>query len=130
MTLDTTVLHDVMYGEPGAVETVRRLEARNVVSRLSSMSVYELYYGVGYTDRSDEERAKVEAVIGAKPVVAATERIMRRARQLDGELERDGEKTGQFDLVIAATGLVRDEPVLTRNVTDFGRVPGLAVRSY
>ncbi len=112
------------------METVRTIEAGNTVSRLSSMSVYELYYGVGYTDRSDAERAKVETVIGAKQVVAATERIMRRAGRLDGELERDGEKTGQSDLVIAATGLVRDEPVLTRNVTDFERVPGLAVRSY
>ena len=130
MILDTTVLHDVMYGEPGAVRTIRTLEARNVVSKLSSMSVYELYYGVGYTDRSEEERAKVEAVLGPKPILAATERIMRRAGTLEGRLERDGEKTGQSDLIIAATGLVRDEPVLTRNVTDFERVPGLAVRSY
>ena len=130
MILDTTFLHDLMYGDAGAIGTAERIEATDRPRRLSAMSVYELYYGVGYTDQPDEERRKVEDVIGSLPVVPADDVVMRRAGRIDGTLERGGTKTGQSDLVIGATALVLDEPVLTRNVTDFERIPGVAVESY
>jgi tRNA(fMet)-specific endonuclease VapC len=130
MILDTTFLHDLMYGDTDAVETAKRIEAMGRPRRLSVMSVYELYYGVDYTDQPDEERQKVEGVIGSLPVVPADEVVMRRAGRIDGALEREGTKTGQSDLIIGATALVHDEPVLTRNLTDFERIPGVEVETY
>lgn len=130
MILDTSFLHDVMYGDADAVTKAEEIEESDVPHRLSAMTVYELYYGVGYTDRTDEERAKVDGVIESKPIVPADERIMRKAGRLDGQLESRGAKTGQSDLVIGATGLVYDEPVLTRNASDFERIPDLAVETY
>jgi hypothetical protein len=34
------------------------------------------------------------------------------------------------DFITGATALVADESVLTRNVTDFERMPGVAVETY
>ncbi|WP_331234986.1 type II toxin-antitoxin system VapC family toxin [Natronorarus salvus] len=130
MILDTTFLHDLMYSDTDAVETAERIEATGQSIRLSAMSVYELYYGVGYTDQPDEERRKVENVIGSLPIAHADGVVMRRAGRIDGALEREGTKTGQSDLIVGATALVRDEPVLTRNVTDFERIPGVEVETY
>lgn len=130
MILDTSFLHDVMYGDADAMTKAKEIEEGDVPHRLSSMTVYELYYGVGYTDRSDRERTKVDGVVGSKPIVPADEQIMRKAGRLDGLLESQGAKTGQSDLIIGATGLVLDEPVLTRNVRDFDRIPDLTVETY
>lgn len=130
MILDTSFLHDVMYGDADAIAKAKEIESSDVPHRLSSMTVYELYYGIGYTDQPDRERTKVDGVIGSKPIVPADERIMRKAGRLDGLLESRGDKTGQSDLIIGATGLVLDEPVVTRNVDDFERIPDLTVETY
>ena len=130
MILDTSFLHDLMYGDADAVAKAKEIEDSDVPHRLSSMTVYELYFSVGYTDKSDRERTKVDRVIGSKPIVPADEKIMRKAGRLDGLLESQGNATGQSDLIIGATGLVFDEPVLTRNVGDFDRIPDLAVETY
>ena len=51
-----------------------------------------------------------------------------------GEIQRDlsarGLVIGANDLWIAAVGLARDLPVVTRNEREFARVPGLEVLTY
>ena len=44
--------------------------------------------------------------------------------------QRNGRSLPAFDLLIATAALVDDAPVMTRNVKDFSRVPGLRVISY
>lgn len=129
MILDTTFLHDVMHADDEAVEKAREIEESGTV-RLSAMSVYELFYGVGFTDKSQTERRKVESVISSKQILPADAEVMRKAGKIDGRLSRDGEKVGQGDVVIGATALLHDERVLTRNVDEFERVPGLEVETY
>lgn len=46
------------------------------------------------------------------------------------ELRRKGSLIGANDLWIAATALANDQPIVTRNADEFGRVPGLEVLSY
>ena len=45
-------------------------------------------------------------------------------------LQRTGQLIGTNDLWISATGLAYGVPVMTRNGTEFGRVPGLHVITY
>ncbi len=45
-------------------------------------------------------------------------------------LQAKGTLIGANDLWIAATALAHHLPVVTRNAREFGRVPGLDVRSY
>jgi predicted nucleic acid-binding protein len=127
--LDTTFLHDLMYGNDDAVEKARELDQDGSVA-LSSMTVYELYYGVGYTDKGRAEKAKVDSVIGSKQVLPSDTSVMRKAGKIDGRLSRDGEKVGQADIVIGATAILHDRPVLTRNVAKFERIPGIEVETY
>jgi predicted nucleic acid-binding protein len=45
-------------------------------------------------------------------------------------LQRSGSKIPTLDLLIATAALLDDAPLVTRNVKDFSRVPGLRVLSY
>jgi tRNA(fMet)-specific endonuclease VapC len=130
MLLDTTFLVDLMNGEAAAVETARQLEADLVQQRLSAMTLFELYYGVARADTPEDERDAVENVLASKPVHPADAAVMRKAGRLAGELANDGRPVGDGDVIVGATALVVDEPVLTRNVDDFQRLDGVEVETY
>jgi tRNA(fMet)-specific endonuclease VapC len=130
MLLDTTFLIDLMNGDDGAVETARRLETDLVQQRRSAMTLFELYYGVARAEQSASERRRVEEVLASKPVHPADTAVMRKAGRLAGELANDGAPVDDGDVVVGATALVVDEPVLTRNVDDFERLDGVAVETY
>ena len=122
MLLDTTFLIDLMNGDEGAVEKARELETDLVQQRLSSMTLFELYYGVARAMGSEAEREKVETVLASKPVHPADTAVMRKAGRLAGELQNDGAPVGDGDAIVGATAEIVEEPVLTRNVEEFERL--------
>lgn len=122
MLLDTSFLIDLMDGDDGAVEKAHELETDLVQQRLSSMTLFELCYGVVRAIDSETEREKVEDVLASKPVHPADTAVMRKAGRLSGELQNDGAPVGDGDVIIGATADVVEEPVLTRNVEDFERL--------
>lgn len=122
MLLDTSFLIDLMNGDEGAIEKARELEGDLIQQRLSSMTLFELYYGIARAVDSETEREKVEGVLASKPVQPADTAVMRKAGRLAGELQNDGEPVGDGDVIIGATADVVEEPVLTRNVDDFERL--------
>lgn len=129
MLLATSFLIDLMDGDEGAVEKARELEHDLVQQRLSSMTLFELYYGVARAIDSDVEREKVEDVLASKPVHPADDVVMRKAGRLSGELQNAGTPIGDGDVIIGATAEVVEEPVLTRNVEDFERLD-VEIESY
>jgi tRNA(fMet)-specific endonuclease VapC len=122
MLLDTSFLIDLMNGDEDAVEKARELETDLVQQRLSSMTLFELTYGIARAVDSEAEREKVERVLASKPVHPADTAVMRKAGRLAGELQNDGNPVGDGDVIIGATATILDEPVLTRNVEDFERL--------
>jgi predicted nucleic acid-binding protein len=49
--------------------------------------------------------------------------------RLESELVAHGQRIGFCDLIIAATAIVNQCEVITHNMREFQRVPGLTVRS-
>lgn len=122
MLLDTSFLIDLMNGDEGAVEKAQELETDLIQQRLSSMTLFELYYGVARSGQSKDEREKVENVLASKPIHPADTAVMRKAGRLSGELVNEGNAVEDGDVIIGATADVVEEPVLTRNVDDFERL--------
>ena len=129
MLLDTSFLIDLMDGDPAAVEKAEEIERNLIQQRLSSMTLFELYYGVSRSDRSEQERRQVESVLASKPVHPADTAVMRKAGALSGRLANEGSPVDDGDVVIAATADIVGELVLTRNVADFDRL-GVDIESY
>ena len=134
MIVDTSFILDIIDGVEAAVEKERELEAANVPLVIPSMTVLELYIGVGKVANTPEERQTVEAVLDSYPVVDMTPSISRRAGRLLGQrmAETDdgkGPGIGKGDAAIAATALERDEPVLAGD-HHFDTIPGVTHESY
>lgn len=129
MLLDTSFLIDLMNGDEAAVEKAKELERDLVQQRLSSMTLFELYYGVARSELSGAERERVEDVLASKPIQPADTAVMRKAGRLAGELMNEGNAVGDGDVIIGATADIVDEPVLTRNVEEFDRLD-VTVETY
>lgn len=127
--LDTSFLIDLMDGDQGAVDKARELERDLVQQRLSSMTLFELYYGVVRATVPAEERDTVEEVLRSKPVHPADTQVMQKAGRWSGELHEAGTPVGDGDVIIGATADTMDEPVLTRNLEDFERL-NVEVETY
>lgn len=130
MIEDTSFVIDLLNGDGDALELLSDVEAQNRPEKVSSVTTLELYEGVARSDKPAPERQRVLEVLDSKHVVAADAAVMKRAGRLSGELITDGLRIDREDCVIAATALLEDEPVVTRNVDHFERIPGLTVRSY
>ena len=130
MLLDTSFLIDLMRGDEDAVEKAQNLEENLVQQRLSSMTLFELYYGVARLNQSATERQTVEDVLASKPVYPADAAVMRKAGRLSGKLMNEGNTVDDGDVIIGATAAILDEPVLTRNVEDFERIDDVQVEQY
>lgn len=134
MIVDTSFVLDVIDDVTAAVEKERALEAENVPLVIPTMTVLELYIGVGKVADTREERQRVEAVLDSYPVAELTPTISRRAGRLLGQRmaetnSGDGPGIGKGDAVIAATALERDEPVLAGD-SRFETIPGVVHETY
>lgn len=130
MILDTAFVIDVWDGDHSAVALAEGLDRERTPQKLSAVTVFELYTGVGRSSKPETEREKVLAVLDTKTVVPATETVMHIAGRRHGELVGAGERIEQNDCIIGATALTQDEPVVTPNAAHFERIEGVGVRTY
>lgn len=131
--LDTSFLVDLLReassGEPGAAHA--RLD--RLADEELAVSVHvacELYAGAELADQPDQERGRVAALLKALFVVHTGDRFAPTYAALLAELRRRGQPVSTMDLLIAAAARADDAPIVTRNVRDFERVPGLDVLTY
>ena len=130
MIQDTTFIIDVLRGDSDATERLELIEKDRRPEKISSMTVLELYEGVARTQTSHDTTEQILDILDSKSIINADTTVMRKAGKLSGNLINRGQRIDREDCVIAATALLHDEPVLTRNTEHFERIEGLAVRSY
>lgn len=131
MILDTEFLISLQAESPAALELAAEFESEGVPTRLPTIVLEELYVGVGAGKNANGNVRRYEALIAHKPTIPLDENISRRAGVLEGQhLTSDAKPTlGPGDAIIAATGLVYNEPIVT-NDGDFESVDGLQVELY
>ncbi len=131
--LDTSFLVDLLRerarGNKGAAHRMLQTLADEELAISIHVSC-ELHAGAELSKAPADEHTRVDALCAALRIVAADERFPVEYGRLFGELRRRGESISTMDLLIAAAARVEDARLVTRNVRDFERVPGLNVVSY
>ena len=115
-----------MAGDAGAVAKLDELTANATPMALSAITVTEV--GIGLHDEAGREA--FDGLVDRMTVVSFDHRAGRRAARIQRALHRDGRPIGALDLLIAATAVERGEPIVTRNVSEFTRVPDCRVSPY
>ncbi|MEX0717306.1 MAG: type II toxin-antitoxin system VapC family toxin [Planctomycetaceae bacterium] len=97
---------------------------------VSAVVVSELLMGVhraNTTERRKRRATIVEAVIAGVGVLSFNLAVARVHAEIHADLMANGKLIGAHDLIIAATALCHGMSLLTDNVGEFSRVPGLQV---
>ena len=130
MIQDTSFIIDLLRGDETAERLLDIIEKEAQPQKVSSVTVLELYEGVARSQMPESKQKRILDILETKHVVSADRAVMRKAGKLSGELVNDGKRIEREDCIIAATALLNDEPIITRNTKHFGRVDGLEIRSY
>lgn len=131
--LDTTFLVDLLReGRTGRGGAATEFLAARSAEELgvSLHAVCELFAGIEAAPHPEAERDRVERLLAVLPVVHPDERLAPVYGRLVAQLDRAGSRIGVMDLLIGASALVHGASLVTRNVREFSRIPGLCVLTY
>ncbi|QSW98284.1 PIN domain-containing protein [Haloterrigena alkaliphila] len=129
MILDTSFLIDTLRGEETVEEAVRTVDERGT-AQVSSITVMELWEGIHLADSSDHERTVVENLLTDVRELPFDRECATTAGAINATLQRDGAPIEDANVMIAATALVHDVPIVTNNVAHFDRIDDLEILTY
>lgn len=126
--LDTNVVIGLSKGAPAIREKLASIPARALV--LSPIVLSELAYGIAKSARPQANQAVLDNLLAGLPVSAVDADIAGHYGRIRVALEQAGQIIGPNDLLIAAHALSLGAVVVTDNVREFARVPGLSVENW
>ena len=131
MILDTSFLIDILRGENNKVKAkTLELDKRFEVKAVTSITIMELWRGAMLSNSQTKEKEKIDEILDSVLIYNFTEREAKKAGEIEAELIQQGKKIEIEDVMIAATALIRNEKVLTRNTKHFHDIWGLNIESY
>lgn len=125
--LDTNAVIALLKNQPATFrKRLRRVVAKEAVVVVSSIVLYELWYGVARSERRRENAERLRVFLsGGIDVASFTQEDAVTAGDLRAMLEAAGTPIGPYDLLIAAQALRSGATLVTANVSEFARVPSL-----
>jgi len=126
--LDTNVCIALLNENSPRTEArvMRELKAGSQLS-VSSVSVFELWYGMEKSARRESNIRKLSAfLLNWVNTLAFDAEDARVAGRIRVELESIGRRIGEYDTLIAGQALRHGMTLVTANVKEFGRVKNLS----
>lgn len=128
MILDTTFLIDLLRNEKSAAAKARELDAANAPILTTAVNVFELWQGIGIKNK--ERRERILELLSSLSLLDLDFKSAKRAGEIYSKLRNKGKAIDPEDSMIAGIALQHGETILTRDVSHFGRIPGLRLEAY
>ena len=126
--LDTNILSDLVRNPQGMVAAKITRAGEDTVCT-SIIAAAELRYGA-IKSNSAKLAERVDIILSALEILPLEPPADHQYVSLRHRLTREGTPIGPNDLLIAAHALANDLTVITANVGEFSRVPGLKVENW
>jgi len=132
--LDTSYLIDLLREttrvRPGpALDFIEGLDAGETLAA-SVHVVCELRAGAELSRSTLKEHEELDRLLSGLVVTYPDGRFAAAYARILAAVQRNSRPIAAMDLLIATAAILDDAPLVTRNVKDFSRVPGLRVLRY
>ena len=129
--LDTNAAIAIINENPPAVRKHLRKALKGSEVLISSISVYELWYGVARSAAQQKNAERLRAFLaGAIVSVPFEDEDAKAAGEVRATLEALGHLIGPYDTLIAGQTLRLGATLVTANIKEFDRVSGLAWENW
>lgn len=130
--LDTNVCIALINGTSRKVRSRSAQAAqRGVALVTSSIVAHGLWYGIAKSERVAENANRLAAFLNSGVrVLDYSAKDAQAAGEIRAKLERQGQRIGEYDTLIAGQAFSRNLILVTANTREFGRVDGLVVEDW
>lgn len=126
--LDTNICIYIINAKPAHVLARFRREVIGDIG-ISAITAAELAYGVAKSG-SARNRTALEKFLVPLEIAAFNADAWWRYGDIRADLERRGQPIGSLDTLIAAHAMALNTTLVTNNMMEFSRVPGLRVENW
>jgi tRNA(fMet)-specific endonuclease VapC len=130
--LDTNIVISIVNGRSSSLRHRLGEQMRSgVVAALPVVALFEMRYGFAKSSRREQSEHLLERFLGLGIEVLPFEKDdAMHAGDIRAELESVGTPIGFYDYLIAAQARRHGAALVTLNVREFSRVPGLIVTDW
>jgi len=126
--LDTNSIIYIFKGKGGVAD--RLLETPPQEIAIPAIVVYELEVGIAKSVSPERRSRQLRDLLGRVSVLPFDREVAAIASKVRAGLELAGSPIGPLDNLIAGTALCNGATLVTHNVREFRRVPGLEVEDW
>lgn len=126
--LDTNIVIYIIKNRPKEVrEAFKKHQGQMAIS---TVSVGELTFGAERSEQSERNQADIDGMLARLDVFNFDEKAAAHFGQIRAELYNQGKPIGPYDMMIAGHARSQGLILVTNNVKEFERVPGLRVENW
>ncbi|EAA3133288.1 TPA: tRNA(fMet)-specific endonuclease VapC [Salmonella enterica] len=126
--LDTNICIFTIKNKPEHVRERFNLNASRMC--ISSITLMELIYGAEKSQAPERNLAVVEGFVSRLEVLDYDAQAAIHSGQIRAELARKGTLVGPYDQMIAGHARSRGLVVVTNNIREFERIPGIRTEDW
>ena len=126
--LDTNAAIALLKEHPQMLIHVRRV-GRSAL-RVCAPVEAELWFGVAKSARQEQNRARLLTLLEWLPSLPFAGQATKHFGDIRSYLASQGTPIGPYDLQIAAIALAHGLTVVTHNIQEFARIPGLKLEDW
>ena len=126
--LDTNIVIYTMKNRPQRVK--RRFQQHHGQMGLSTVTIGELVFGAEHSQQTERNLADLEALAARLEVLPFDNQAAYHFGQIRAALYRTGQPIGPYDMMIAGQARAAGLKLVTNNVKEFERVPGLLLENW
>lgn len=121
--VDTDFIVDWLNGKKDVIKKLEELYPSGL--NISVISLAEVYDGIFGTENVQKHMEGLRKFLAGVEVLGITDEVCRKFGEIRAKLRKNGKLIDNFDILIAATVLVNDLTLVTRNTDHFKRIKNL-----
>lgn len=126
--LDTNIVIYVMKNKPHQVKEQFKVHSGQMC--ISSITLGELVFGAEHSQYPQKNLAIIEGLIARLEVLPFDTKAAYHFGQIRSDLYRIGKPIGPYDMMIAGHARAKAMIIVTNNIKEFQRVPGLQLVNW